>query len=296
MSDALTWERDGRDWPNRASSRFVAAGGFTWHVQDMGSGPVALLAHGTGASTHSWRALMPLLARHFRVIAPDLPGHGFTETPAEVALSLPGMSLALSRLVEVLAVDPMLAVGHSAGAAILLRATLDGGIAPKAVVSLNGALMPFRGLAGQIFQPLARLLFVNPFVARLFAMRAADRGTVERLLNGTGSTLDAEGLGYYERLFRSPAHVGAALAMMAHWDLRPLLADLPRLQPMLLLVANGNDRAISPDDAFRVRDMVPSAKVEYVRELGHLAHEENPELTARIIVDLARASGVLAPG
>ena len=57
----------------------------------MGDGPDLLLLHGSGAATHSWRDLAPLLARDFRVIAPDLPGHGFTETPGGDGLSLPGI-------------------------------------------------------------------------------------------------------------------------------------------------------------------------------------------------------------
>ncbi|MDU3043759.1 MAG: alpha/beta hydrolase, partial [Bradyrhizobium sp.] len=63
MSDKPNWSVDGKDWPNRAASRFVDAAGLRWHVQMMGEGPVALLAHGTGAATHSWRDLAPLLAR-----------------------------------------------------------------------------------------------------------------------------------------------------------------------------------------------------------------------------------------
>ena len=86
------WQRDGGDWPNREASRFVRAAGLLWHVQVMGQGPVLLLLHGTGAATHSWRAMLPLLARHFTVVAPDLPGHGFTDAPATARLSLPGMT------------------------------------------------------------------------------------------------------------------------------------------------------------------------------------------------------------
>ena len=93
-----------RDWPNQASSRFVRAGGFGWHVQVMGpaDGPVLLMLHGTAAATHSWRDLAPLLARRFTVVAPDLPGHGFTETPAARRLSPEGMAGAVRSLLEVL--------------------------------------------------------------------------------------------------------------------------------------------------------------------------------------------------
>ena len=59
----------------------VAAGGLRWHVQVAGDGPVLLLLHGTGAATHSWRDLLPLLAERFTVVAPDLPGHGRSDGP-----------------------------------------------------------------------------------------------------------------------------------------------------------------------------------------------------------------------
>ena len=62
MTPGLDWDRDGAGWPNRSSSRFVVSGAMRWHVQIMGQGPVMLLIHGTGASTHSWRRLAPLLA------------------------------------------------------------------------------------------------------------------------------------------------------------------------------------------------------------------------------------------
>ncbi len=83
-----SWEKEGQDWPNREFSRFVDAAGLTWHVQVMGSGPAILLVHGTGAATHSWRDLAPLLARHFTVVAPDLPGGGGTPLAAGIGAAL----------------------------------------------------------------------------------------------------------------------------------------------------------------------------------------------------------------
>ena len=54
---------EGRDWPNRAAQPLRLAGGLDWHVQEMGEGPGLLLLHGTGAATHSFRDLAPLLAK-----------------------------------------------------------------------------------------------------------------------------------------------------------------------------------------------------------------------------------------
>ena len=288
-SDRPQWERDGADWPNRAASRFVRAADLTWHVQEFGmpGAPVVLLLHGTGAATHSWAGLAPLLAEHFRVVAPDLPGHGFTDPLPAGRLSLPGMAAAIRDLLRVLDLSPDLVVGHSAGAAILVRLCLDG-LAPRLLVALNGALTPFPGLASVLFPGLARMLFLNPVTPRIFAW-TADRPAVERLIRGTGSRLDARGLELYRRLFRCPGHVAGALGMMANWDLPTLARDLPRLETRTLLVVGGDDKAIKPDDSFALRERLRSARVELLRGLGHLAHEEAPERVAEIILAEAEA-------
>jgi magnesium chelatase accessory protein len=294
MGAKLSWSADGADWPNREASRFVEAGGYRWHVQIMGSGPVALMAHGTGAATHSWRALMPLLAGHFTLVAPDLPGHGFTDAPPAHRLSLPSMARDLAALCTKLDMKPQLAIGHSAGAAILTRMSLDCSIEPKLIVSLNGAFLPFGGLAALALSPLAKALTFNPFVPRMFAWRGSDPAAVHRLIAGTGSAIDAEGERLYGRLVSSPAHVAAALQMMANWDLRPLVHDLPRLQSALLLIAASSDRAIPPDVGCRVRRLLPKARLEIVPGYGHLLHEEAPELATTIIFGAANAAGIIA--
>ena len=253
----------------------------------MGTGPSLLLIHGTGAATHSWRGLMPILAEHFSVIAPDLPGHGFTQPPPPHRLSLPGMASDLSQLLRVLDVKPEIAVGHSAGTAILARMCLDEKISTRLLVSLNGAFMPYGGAAHRILSPLTKLLVTNPVTPRVFAWQASNAGAVERLIQNTGSTIDAQGIALYRKLVSNPMHVAAALQMMANWRLEPLLHDLPRLSTMLVLVAAANDRSISPDVTRQVREVYPQAMIERVPGLGHLAHEEQPQVIADVIMRYA---------
>jgi magnesium chelatase accessory protein len=299
----MCWARDGLDWPNRAMSRFVPAAGLQWHVQEFGSSdtPLMLLIHGTGASTHSWRDLAPLLARRMRVLAVDLPGHGFTETPASGAgspqFSLPGMAHALSLLLGQLGHTPRWIAGHSAGAAIAVRMCLDGLVTPHRLIGLNGALLPLGGLAGQLFSPMAKLLAAMPFVPNLFAWRAADPVILQRLIRGTGSRLDAQGEALYGRLIRNPAHAGAALAMMANWDLHAFARDLPRLTIRLDQWVGENDLTISPGQARQVQDLLGPAATGMLTALpglGHLAHEEQPALLARLLLNSLQPPG--APG
>ncbi len=282
------------DWPNSQASAIIAAGGLRWHVQRMGAGPKLLLIHGTGASTHSWRALAPLLAARFDLLAPDLPGHGFSEPLRSGEASLPAMSKALRQLLGAMEFQPDVVVGHSAGAAILARMCLDGLIAPKLLVSLNGAFLPFEGLAGHLFPPLARLLFLNPIAPRLFAW-SADRTTVTRLLRGMGSTIEPAGIDQYVRLFSDKTHVAGVLAMLANWSLEQLQRDLGKLATPLALIAGAQDKAVPPETARRIQARLPKARIERLRGLGHLAHEENPALLAALIRRLAEEAGALTP-
>jgi len=295
------WARDGRDWPHREASRFVSSGGLRWHLQTFGPppdrAPSVLLLHGTGAATHSWRGLAPLLAGSFHVVAPDLPGHGFTGMPAPRTLSLPGIAGAVATLLRTLGVSPALVVGHSAGAAIGARLLLDGDGTARGLVGLNGAWLPFGGLPGQFFSPAARLLagFGNATPARLFARLAAHGPVLDRLLTGTGSSIDAAGRRCYARLAANPGHVAGALTMMAHWDLRPLLRDLPRLDAVLLAIVGTYDKTVPPSQSARVVRLVPQATVLLLDGLGHLAHEEQPQPVADAIGALAariRGAGI----
>jgi magnesium chelatase accessory protein len=294
MTERLLWSECGSDWPNRESSRFLSAAGFRWHVQMMGEGPVVLLAHGLGASTHSWRQLAPMLSSRFRVVGLDLPGHGFTALPAARQMSMSGMAEALHSLLRELDVEPDYAVGHSAGASLLARMCLDGLIAPKTLVSLNGALLPFGGV-GQMFSPLAKLLFRAPFISipKLFARMGQERGAIVNMLRSTGSVVDDEGIDLYARLFGNAGHVEGVLAMMANWDLRELQRDLPRLKTPLILVTGGKDRTVPTEEAFRVRDVTPGARVICLRHLGHLAHEERPREVADLIIKLLDDSSAI---
>ncbi len=284
MTAAPRWDVEGRDWPNQEHSRFVTCGRLRWHVQTMGAGPVLLLLHGTGAATHSWRALAPLLADNFTIVAPDLPGHGFTGGRPAGGYSMRAMARAVGDLLHALDLAPDIIVGHSAGAALGLRMALDQRASPRAIIGLNAALLPLPGLAAKLFPALARVLFANPFAPHVFAGVARASGETARFLaRSTGSHIDAEGVNLYERLFRTSGHCAGALAMMADWNLAALEPDLPELTVPLLLIHGEKDAAIPLSNARTAARMVPVSKFTTIAGLGHLAHEESPEECAAII-------------
>nr|WP_294544145.1 alpha/beta fold hydrolase BchO [uncultured Rhodopila sp.] len=287
--NGLDWSTDGANWPNRIASRFVKTAELTWHVQIMGQGPILLLVHGAGGSTSSWRDLMPCLARDFTVVAPDLHGHGFTGTPGASGMTVDAMAAGLEALLLALAVSPAVAVGHSAGAAILARLVLSGLVAaPSVLVALNGALLPMPALAGHVFRSVARLLASAPALSRLVSRRVRRQDVVARLIANTGSRLNDAGIAAYARLMGNPGHLRSMLLMLANWDMREIGRELPGLPCRLVLVAADCDRAVPPQAARQMAARVPGSELIVHHGYGHLSHEEAPEETAAIIRRAAR--------
>jgi magnesium chelatase accessory protein len=253
-----------------------------------------LLLHGTGASTHSWRHLMPLLRDHCTVIAIDFPGHGFTAMPqdSDVAtlFSIQGMAAGVAELLAQMQFKPDIVVGHSAGAAVACMLTLDGHLKPQRLVSLNGALLPLDGVAGQVFSPLAKVLTKAPWMPELFSWQAARASVLNKLLEGTGSKLDTEGTQLYRTLISNPSHAQAALHMMAHWDLHTFWERLRTLQDPLTLIVGSQDWIVPPSVAYRVAESLPhlrSQDIISLPNLGHLAHEEQAQWVADVICPMS---------
>ena len=270
-----------QDWPNRSAGRRLRAGAVDWWVIDTGGpGPVLLSLHGLGASGHSFARMIAGLVPDFRVIAPDLPGQGCSRALNPSRSGPVAMAEDLAQLCAALDLRPSAVVGHSAGAVLALQ--LARGWAGVQVIGINAALGEFDGAAGVLFPALAKGLAALPFAATGFARLWGHAATVDRLLDGTGSRIDAAGRAQYLRLVQDAAHVQGALAMMAQWRLAPVLAALPELQARVLLVAGREDRAVpctlSRDWAARM----PHATYQELPG-GHLVHEERADGLAPLI-------------
>jgi magnesium chelatase accessory protein len=276
-------------WPHAQHSRFVQAGGIQWHVQSLGQGPCLLLLHGTGSGHFSWRGLLPALAEHFTVLAPDLPGHAFSSRGPEGALSLPGMSEGLRALLLQLQLTPQVIVGHSAGAAIAAHMALHyDSLARSTLIGLNPAWLPLPGVASWLFGPAAKLAALNPLSAWATAKMAAKPGAVAEWVARTGSTLDAHGLDLYARVLSHSGHVHGVLSMMAAWQLKPLAARLHEIRNPVCMLIGAQDQTVPPALAQAAAERLPQARTQFQTGLGHLAHEQDPAGTVRQILHWCR--------
>lgn len=282
----MPWDTLKAQWPNSQHSQFVHTANVRWHVQIFGEGPALLLLHGLGSSTHTWRGMAPFLSKHYRLIAVDAPGHAFSSIPSSANASFAGMAKSLRELMDTLRVWPSGVVGHSAGACLAAKLILNTPNLPTpALIALNPAWLPLPGLANWMFPVSAKLIALNPISAWLFAKHLSKELVIHKILSSTGSHLHEDDIFFYRVLMQSPSHLKGVLQMMSHWNLGQLPEQLAQLKGRVLIQAGVNDLTIPFGHAVASHQKIQQSQLQPLSDLGHLAHEEKPQVCAQHILN-----------
>ena len=265
--------------------RWATVRGARVHYFVGGSGPSVVLVHGLGGAASNWVELAPALARSYRVLALDLPGHGGS-SPLPAAPSLTPFADVVRAVAEREALLPAAVVGHSLGGLVGLRLALRH---PDAVRALLLA-----AAAGISSGTRAREVAVTTLVlARPARLVAPFRRLVARL-----ELLRYPVFGFFEvsdPAALSPAAVEGFLAGPAlHADVlsagRALVADDPRVDlggvgcPCLVL-AGARDRMVPVADAIEYARRL-RAPLRIVPDCGHLVIGERPDVCVEAIEEL----------
>ena len=284
----MDWARDLPSWPLKDHSRRIRHRPHEWHVQEIGTGPTLLLLHGAGATTHSWRDLIPTLSAHHHVVALDLPGHGFTRAGTRTRLGLEKTANDIAALCTHQGWQPKAIIGHSAGGAVALELSLrlsTPNSTPSKVIGINAALDRFEGIASWLFPMLAKFLALNPLTAMAFSAGGGRPDRARNVIRSTGSALTETGLAYYSRLLSDRAHVDGTLQMMAAWSTDALWNRLPDIKSPCLLITGKKDKAVPPAVSERAAQVLADAELYTLEGLGHLAHEEEPDKVSALILE-----------
>ena len=100
--------------PQTIASKIVEVDGIKLHYLTAGHGPAVILLHGYTQTSRMWKPIIPLLAAKFTVIAPDLPGIGDSEVPAN-GLDMKTAAIRVHALAKSLGVEKARMVGHDIG-------------------------------------------------------------------------------------------------------------------------------------------------------------------------------------
>lgn len=256
---------------------------------DEGQGEVLLLIHGMAGSSQTWREILPRLAKNYRVIAPDLLGHGQSAKP-RTDYSLGAFAVGLRDLLDELEVDSATIVGQSLGGGIAMQFLYQHpDYCQRLILISSGGLGQDVGLILRLLSaPGAEL--VMPVIAPRFVLRAGD--SVKSWLSSMGlrsprgaeiwsaysSFSDAATRDSFLRTLRSVVdYRGQSVSALNRLQLRE---DLPTLAIW------GEDDAIIPvDHAYAALEMRPDCRLEVLPGVGHFAQVEAPAQVVDLIDD-----------
>jgi pimeloyl-ACP methyl ester carboxylesterase len=255
--------------------------------RDAGDGPTLLLIHGMAGSSATWQAIIPRLSKKFRVIAPDLLGHGMSAKPRG-DYSLGAFAVFLRDLLDELGVDRATVIGQSLGGGIAMQfAHQHRDYCERLALIGSGGL-------GPDLSPLLRMLsapgaeFVLPVVAPQPVLNLGNRigswltsagiqsPRAGQMWHAYSSLSDAETRRAFLRTLRSVVdYRGQAVSALNKLH---VAQGLPAL-----LIWGDNDRIIPVAHAYAAHDAVPGSRLEVLEGVGHFPHVEAPMAVAEIL-------------
>lgn len=265
--------------------RFIEAGGLRIHAAEAGDGEPLLLQHGWPQHWWAFRALIPALAERYRVICPDLRGHGWSDAPSD-GYDREQLATDLLRVLDALGLERVRLVGHDWGGFAGFLACLREPARFSQFVAL-GILHPWPRAPGIDPRPLLRawyqVLLSTPFLGRQMTQRL---GFVEAALKASralGEWTPAELAAFSER-FRDPRRAHATVSLYRTWltrELAPLLAGAYRNRRLVVptrLLIGAKDPVFKGNSMGGYEEHADDMRVEWLPRAGHWLPDEVPEL------------------
>jgi pimeloyl-ACP methyl ester carboxylesterase len=254
-----------------------------------GSGEVIVLLHGLAGSSRTWKNVMPQLAEHYDVIAPDLLGHGESAKPMG-DYSLGAMASGLRDLLAMLDVDRATIVGQSFGGGVAMQLSYQH---PELVDRL--VLVGSGGLGREVSWMLRLLTLpgAEQLMPLMFPGFVADRGNdMSRFLHRRGlrlplidemwraysSLAGAENRKAFVRTMRGVIEPGGQ--SVSALDRLYLAGALPTL-----IVWGDNDGIIPVEHAYAAHVAIPESRLAILEGVGHFPHAEAPEQFLDVLLD-----------
>jgi pimeloyl-ACP methyl ester carboxylesterase len=311
MNDATSRAGRKRAMPSQANALFdvpltsvhkVEADGVQVFYRDAGAvnDPVILLLHGFPTSSFMFRELIPRLASEYRMIAPDLPGFGFTDVPSQrqYAYSFDQLALTIEAFTQVLKIDHYAIYVFDYGAPIGFRLAMAHPERVTALVTQNGNAYE-EGL-GDAWGPI-RKYWAAPTAGNRDILRQSiltAGGTRWQYTHGVAHpesvlpesyTLDTALL---ERPGNKEIQLDLFLDYASNVRLYPKFQEYFRKsKPPLLAIWGKNDPFFVPAGAEAFRNDIPGAKIQFL-DTGHFATETHVVEIASAIKEFLGANGI----
>jgi pimeloyl-ACP methyl ester carboxylesterase len=271
------------DW--QAAQHRLEIDGREVNYCELGEGPAILFVHGLGASWQSWLEQLPEFAASHRVVAMDLPGFGYSESPSE-DISIEYYARWTAQFMDVLGIESAAVVGNSMGGFVSAELAIKFPERVQRLVFVSAAIFWQNRRRAQPLVQLAKLS--DAVVARALVRATDDIATRRRLRYAALATAGFRFPQYVSdelahEMVRSARRTDGflpALQALAGYDLE---AELPKISCPTLIVWGANDQLVSVKDAERLEDLIPDSRREVFERTGHVAMLERPERFNRLL-------------
>ena len=251
----------------------------TSYVRQGTGGTPILLLHGFDSSVLEFRRLLPLLAAHNQTWAVDLLGFGFTDRVKGINFNPPAIKTHLYYFWKKLFNQPVMLVGASMGGATAIDFTLTYPQAVQRLVLINSV-----GFTGSF--PQGRFLF--PPLDYL-AVEYWRQRKVQALFFGSicgnlePATLEAIRCAVLH--LEMPNWHEAMIAFTKSGGYSDLVDKIPQIEKPTLILWGESDETLSIDDAVKFQQAIAHSQLIWLKNCGHVPQLEQPEITARHILD-----------
>lgn len=268
--------------PEEIASRVAEVHGLKLHYLSAGRGPVVLLLHGYTQTSRMWRPLIPLLAAKFKVIAPDLPGIGDSDIPAD-GLDMKTAAVRIHALVKSLGIEKVRVVGHDIGLMVAYAYAAQFPAETEKLAVMDAFLPGVAGWEAVYNDPrIWHFRFNGPTPEAL--VRERERIYFEYFWNDfaadkTRSIPEADRAAYAAAYSR-PGRMRAGWAYFVSFQQAAAdFAQLSQTRLTMPVLAIGGEKANGVVLGQQMRIVASDATVVVLKNTGHWVLEENPKET-----------------
>jgi pimeloyl-ACP methyl ester carboxylesterase len=281
---------------NPPQGRFVKVDGVRLHYVERGTGPALVLLHGNGvlASDFQTSGLMDKAAEHYRVIAFDRPGFGYSERPRSKVWTPQAQARLLHHALQEIGVDSAIVLGHSWGTLVALSMALEVPDFVRGLVLLSGYYYPslradvplLSGpaipLVGDLMRytisPLVTRMLWRPLTKRVFSPQPVDARFRE--------------LPVWMLLRPSQLRASAAETALMVPSAVTLAKRYPELKVPVVVMAGTKDKIVDfGHNSERLDERLPDSELQLQPGVGHMTHYAHPDKVIAAIDEIAGRVG-----
>jgi pimeloyl-ACP methyl ester carboxylesterase len=269
------------------ASRTADIDGVKLHYLMAGRGPTVILLHGYAETSRMWRAIIPLLAEKFTVIAPDLPGIGDSAIPAN-GIDMKSSASRIHALARSLGVEKTRVVGHDIGLMVAYAYATQFPAETEKLVVMDAFLPGVPGWEAIYNAPnVWHFRFNGEYPEAL--VKGRERTYFEYFWNvfaadKTRSIPEADRKAYTEA-YSKPGRMRAAWAYFASWpQLAKDFAQLSQNKLTMPVLSIGGEKSLGNELAAQMKLVATDVTAVVLKDTGHWILEERPKETTDALV------------